>query len=120
MLCRLAETQGEGLTMKQRGQFYSLLLTYADIFASSNSNLERTNKLSHSIHTRDATPVRQPVRRIPPYRRQEVQTLLDEMLEQDVLQRSTSLWASLIVLVREKDGTTQITDTQRCLPLTSH
>ena len=120
MLRGLAETQAVGLTMEQRGQFYSLLLTYANIFASSNSNLERTDKLSYSIHTRDATPVRQPVCRIPPHRRQEVQSLLDEMLEQDVLQQSTSPWASLIVLVREKDGTTQITDTQRCLPLTLH
>ena len=107
MLRGLVETQGAGLTMEQREQFYSLLLTYADIFASSNSDLGRTDKLSHSIHTGDATPVRQPVRRIPPYRRQEVQTLLDEMLEQEVIQRSTSPWASPIVLVRKKDGTTR-------------
>ena len=31
MLRGLAETQGAGLTMEQREQFYSLLLTYADI-----------------------------------------------------------------------------------------
>ena len=49
MLRGLAETQGAGLTIEQREQFYSLLLTYADIFASSNSDLGRTDKLSHSI-----------------------------------------------------------------------
>lgn len=32
-------------------QFYSLLLTYADTIASSSSDLGRTDKLSHSIHT---------------------------------------------------------------------
>ena len=57
MLRGLAETQGAGLTIEQREQFYSLLLTHADIFASSNSDLGRTDKLSHSIHTGDATPV---------------------------------------------------------------
>ena len=76
-------------------------------FVSSNSDLVRTDKLSHSILTRDAIPVRQPVSHIPPYRRQEVQILLDEMLEQDEIQWSTSPWASPIVLMRKKDGMTR-------------
>ena len=107
MLWGLVETHGAELDAKRREQFYELLLTYSDIFASSSDDLGRTAKLGHSIHTGDATPVRQPVRRIPPYRRQEVQTLLDEMLRKEVIQRSTSPWASPIVLVKKKDGTTR-------------
>lgn len=107
MLWGLVETHGAGLDAKEREQFYELLLTYSDVFASSSDDLGRTAKLGHTIHTGDATPVRQPVRRIPPYRRQEVRTLLDEMLKKEVIQPSTSPWASPIVLVKKKDGTTR-------------
>ena len=62
---------------------------------------------SDSIHTGDVAPVRQPVRRVPPQRREDVRKLLNEMLERGVVEPSTSPWASPIVLVRKKDGSTR-------------
>ena len=87
--------------------FFHLLLSYADVIADSTADLGRTDKLQHSIHTGDAPPVRQPVRHIPPQRQDEVLTLLQEMLERGVVEPSTSPWASPIVLVRKKDGSTR-------------
>lgn len=41
---------------------------------------------------------------MPPHCREEVRTLLDDMLEKGVIERSASPWATPIVLVRKKDG----------------
>ena len=103
-LQRLADEQGSHLTGAQKVQFFGLLSRYADIFATSNHDLGRTDKLEHRIFTGDASPRRQRVRRIPPSRRKEVQELLTGMLKNKVIQPSNSPWASPVVLVRKKDG----------------
>ena len=87
--------------------FFHLLLTYADVFAVSTTDLGRTDKLQHSIHTGNAPPTRQSVRHISPHRRDEVRTLLNEMLEKEVVEPSTSPWASPIVRVKKKDESTR-------------
>ena len=64
------------------------------------------SKLRHCIETGNAAPVCQAVRRLPTARRKEVQDFLKKMQEKDVIQQSTSTWASPIVLVKKKDGST--------------
>ena len=98
---------GTDLSSGEREMFYELLLSYIDVMAWSNADLRRTDKLQHHIHTGDAHPVRQSVRRIPPHRREEVRKLLDDMLEVGVIEPSASPWASPVVLVRKKDGSTR-------------
>ena len=87
--------------------FFHLLLSYADVFMVSTTDLGRTYKLQHSIHTGNAPPTRQPVRRISPHRRDEVRMLLNEMLEKEVVEPSTSPWDSPIVFVKKKGGSTR-------------
>jgi hypothetical protein len=82
---------------------YQLLLNY--VFALDLGDLGRIGKLRHTVYTGDAEPIRQPVRHISPQKREEVRALLAEMLDNGVIERSTSLWASPIVQVK-KDGTT--------------
>ena len=107
LLWSLAEQSGQDLGPGEKDLFYHLLLSYADVIASSTADLGKTDRLRHSIHTGDAGPVRQAVRRVPPQRREEVRKLLSEMLERGVVEPSTSPWASPIVLVRKKDGSTR-------------
>ena len=107
VLQKLLERAGPGLTPCEKQSFSRLLNTYADIFAKSTADLGRTNVIRHSIHTGDAAPIRQPVRRVSPHCRQEIRTLLNEMLERGVVEYSTSPWASPVVLVRKKDGSTR-------------
>ena len=83
--------------------FYHLLLEYVDVLAST-ADLGRTDKLRHHIDTGSSPPVRQPVRRVAPCRREEVKELLNQMLQQGVIEPSSSPWASPVVLVRKKDG----------------
>ena len=88
----------------ERESLFFLLLEFSDIFAGPQDMPGRTSKLKHFIDTGAAHPIRQPVRRIPPARRREVTNLLDEMMKKDVIQPSSSPWASPIVLVQRKDG----------------
>ena len=96
-----------GLSEGEQNQFYQLLLSYSDIFADTGSDVGRTNKLKHTIFTGDTQPIRQPARCVPPHRKAEVSKLLQEMLEKDIIERSNSPWASPVVLVRKKDGSTR-------------
>lgn len=60
--------------------------------------------MTHSIDTGEHRPIRQPVRRTPFTLRATVDQLVKEMLDQKVIEPSSSPWASPIVLVQKKDG----------------
>ena len=78
------------------------LLSFPDVF---NNGLGHTTVTDHKIDTGDSPPIRQYPRRLPYQFRGEVDKQVTEMLSQNVIQRSTSPWASPVVLVRKKDGT---------------
>ena len=94
MLWQLVQDCGAELSAGERDIFYDLLLTYSDVMASSTADLGRTDRLRHHIDTGDSPPVRQPVRRISPHRREEVKELFNQMLERGVVEPSSSPWAS--------------------------
>ena len=107
MLWNIVEQSGAHLSPGEKDHFFQLLLEYGDVLAFSTSDLGRTSKLRHHINTGQAPPIRQPVRRVPPHRRGEVRELLDQMLDKGVIEPSASPWASPIVLVQKKDGSTR-------------
>ena len=63
--------------------------------------------MEHHIDTVDHHPVRQPPCRVPFALHDTVAKLIEEMLEQGVTVPSSSLWASPIVRVMKKDGSTR-------------
>ena len=67
-------------------------MEYADVFALSNDSLGRTDVLRHEIHTGNTPLIRQHFRRVCPKKRQEMKTLLSEMLEKDIIRPSSSPW----------------------------
>ena len=95
------------LTELQREKFLALLSHYADVMAMDNDDLGRTNILSHRIETNGARPIRQQARRVPLPHRERIQELLKDILRKEVISPSTSPWASPIVLVKKKDGSTR-------------
>ena len=104
LMTEFADNSGEDLSEDERQKFFNLLRKYADIFADSGDDLGRTSKLTHRFDTGTSPPIRQPVCRISPQRRDEVRQLIGDMLRKGVIERSISPWASPIVLVRKKDG----------------
>ena len=97
----------DGLNPQECEQLYALLFEFADVFADGPDDFGRTGKIKHEIVTGDSAPIRQHVRRVPPHRREEIHTLLDEMLQKKVVQPSDSPWASPVVLVKKKDGSSR-------------
>ena len=106
-LQELASNAEIDLSEEEKEVFLELLLEYADVFAVSDEDLGHTEQLQHSIHTGDSAPIRQSTRRVPLHRKQEIHDLLQDMLKRKVIQPSASPWASPVVLVPKKDGTTR-------------
>ena len=99
--------ENTSLTSDHQNVLFSLLMEYADVFAISDDQLGRTNVLQHEIHTENVSPIRQRFRRMSPQKREEMQKLLSDMLAKNIISPSKSPWASPVVLVKKKDGTSR-------------
>ena len=64
----------------------------------------KTPLVQHEIWLSNNTPFKERYRRIPPHQYEEVRKHLQEMLDIGAICRSTSAWASPVVLVCKKDG----------------
>ncbi|GFW70250.1 hypothetical protein TNCV_3337681 [Trichonephila clavipes] len=84
-----------------------LFQEFEDVFSRNSSDIGHTTVTQHRIDTADHPPIKQHPRRLPFAKQEEVGTLLREMQENDIIEPSSSLWASPIVLVRKKDGSTR-------------
>ena len=84
-----------------------LLEEYEDVFQSPDEPLGRTGVVKHTIDVQGHPPIKQAPRRLPYHRQEIVKEELKKMLEQDLIRPSDSPWASPIVLVTKKDGTTR-------------
>ena len=102
MLQEMVERSASDLTPDEKEKLYQLLLECADVFAESSAEMGRTNLIKHSIDTGNEHPIRQPCRRVPPARREQARGLVKDMLQKNIIQPSSSPWASPVVLVGKK------------------
>ena len=100
-------TETDALSEEEKGKLRAFFEEHEHLFALSGSELGSTSVVTHSIDTGDNPPIRQAVRRTPFVLRQKVDDLVQGMLDQGVIQPSQSPWASPIVLVKKKDGSTR-------------
>ncbi|GFT11289.1 retrovirus-related Pol polyprotein from transposon 412 [Trichonephila clavipes] len=84
-----------------------LFQEFEDVFSRNSSDIGHTTVTQYRIDTADHPPIKQHPRRLPFAKQEEVGTLLREMQENDIIEPSSSPWASPIVLVRKKDGSTR-------------
>ena len=82
----------------------ALLEDYSDIFSKHDFDLGCFSGVEHRIHTGEATPIRQPMRRTPIKFQQEEEKHLEKMLKAGVIEPSSSEWCQPPVLVRKKDS----------------
>ncbi|GFY13558.1 retrovirus-related Pol polyprotein from transposon 17.6 [Trichonephila clavipes] len=95
------------LSPEQKSSAERLFQEFEDVFSRNSSDIGHTTVTQHRIDTADHPPIKQHPRRLPFAKQEEVGTLLREMQENDIIEPSPSPWASPIVLVRKKDGSTR-------------
>ena len=98
---------GIQLTHEQSIQMQRLVQKYISIFATRPDKLGRTTVYEHQIDTGSNPPIHRPPYRVSLSQRAEIQNLVSKMLGDDVIRPSKSPWASPVVLVKKKDGTTR-------------
>jgi hypothetical protein len=81
-----------------------LLSEFQDAFSRDETDLGRTNVITHTIDAADAKPFRQQLRQFPPAHVAAISDHVDIMLAQGIIEPACSPWVSNIVLVRQKDG----------------
>ena len=86
----------------------SLLHEYADVFSQHDFDYGCASGVEHEIPLIDDDPFRLPYRRIPPAQFQEVRRHIQEMEKAGVIKKSSSPYASPIVVVQKKDGSIRL------------
>ena len=103
----LLERSSTGLTSSEKDKLAHLLAKYQHVFARSSEDLGQTNIVQHKINTGSAIPIRQPPRRQPIGKRDTEKEEIKKMLAKGVIEPSHSSWASPVVLITKKDGSTR-------------
>ena len=91
---------GSRLSHQQKAGIQRLIAQHPEITKKKHG---RAKGFCHRIWTGDQLPVHQRPYRIPPAYREQVTKELQEMLEEGVIEPSTSEWSSPIVIVKKKD-----------------
>ena len=104
-LFELLPQEKSHISPNEQQKLYTLLAEQNEAFSLMEDERGETNLVRFQIDTGDASPKRQPVRRVPFAIRQEIAQQLKKMQDMKVVKPSSSPWASPIVLVKKKDGT---------------
>jgi hypothetical protein len=92
------------LTQEQKEQFTQLIKKYENIFVKDKNELGKCGFVKHKINTGNAKPIKLPKYRAVGKRKKIIKEEIDKMLKKGVIKKSTSPWASPVVLVPKKNG----------------
>jgi len=95
--------QDSDLTPDVATGLHELLCKHSSTFAVNSNDLGYCNMVTHDIDTGETRPIKQPPRRPPLAARDEEDKILRDMLATNVIEPSTSPWASPVCLVKKKD-----------------
>ena len=90
------------LTSDQMKEVQGLLLEFSDVFSKHPNDYGRTDILQHNIDTGDSPPIRQRAYRVSPKLHNEFKKQVDDLLEQDLIEPSTSNYSAPALLVKKK------------------
>ena len=88
------------LTNQQRERLDNMFVKHRDAFALNDDELGFTSTIKHPIRLSDDTPIKIPHRRIPPNQLDEVKRHIHKLLNQGIIRKSSSPYASALVIVR--------------------
>ena len=100
-------SRAEDLSSAERESLQSLLFEFGRVISLGGGDLGCTDVVKHHIDTGNAEPIRQRARKLPFHKRGETQHLADQMLSRNIIEPAQGPWASPVVLVKKKDGSTR-------------
>ena len=77
------------------------------MFELNDAELGCTDLVQHMIETGSHPPIKQQPYRTPFVQREKIGEMIDDMTERDIVKPSTSPWASPVILVPKRDGTSR-------------
>src|ERR1043165_9429447 len=97
----------ESVVEEEKAELGQLLQNYSDVFSHSEYDLGCTSIAEHRIDTGANKPVKQALRRQPYAHQPIIDEQVKAMLQNGVIEESQSPWASNVVIVKKKDGTSR-------------
>lgn len=97
---------------EQKPKLTALLSKYQHLFAEKDTDLGKTHLVEMDINTGDHAPIRQRPYKCPIKMESQVQSHIEQMLNSNIISESSSPWASPIVIVPKKDGSSRFCMTQ--------
>ena len=92
------------LTQDDINKLQNILCEYQDVFASSEYDVGDFDGVYHTITTTNPLPITQPLRRTPLQFLDEEKELIDNLIENNIIEASSSAFSSPTILLRKKDG----------------
>lgn len=88
--------------MKKKSALIKTLKPFRDVFFSDDDKLTFTHEVKHSINTTDEKAIHQKTYKYPYHLREEVSSQIKKMLDNGIIQESSSQWTSPIWVVPKK------------------
>ena len=92
------------LDQLQKRKLQNFLWSERAVFSQDDYDIGCMPNIEHVIDTGDERPYKETLRRHNPKTREQLKSLVDEMLAQGIIRESFSPWSSAPVLVRKKSG----------------
>ncbi len=103
----LMEWIAEDITPGEREELAAAIYEYRDVFSSGPEDMGQTNLVTHSLDTGENRPICLPARRLPITKQDVEQAEVQKMLDKGIIEPCQSSWASPVVLVTKKNGSTR-------------
>ncbi len=97
----------EDITAQQREELAAAIYEYREVFSSGPEDMGQTDLVTHAIDIVEHRPIRLPPRRLPITKQDVGKAEVQKIMDRGVIKPCQSSWASPVVLVTKKDGSTR-------------